>query len=274
MIIPNSQSRLQLSKFPLDQLNPDNLKETLQHSATWVLPQVTALISRILRPQRVGTKYSFKETVRDLVSRQQDLTFDCGTRITTADLKGIFTILKASPRGSSLGSMKQVGDGIRYAANVPLVLAALKQYKSINYSEWDWTEPERANLLDPDFVKYSEVFGNTPDFSVHDLIQFRVNSTIFKSGTKAGTHRTIAGTTAILTSGVPEFDALPKLCKLSLCQTWIFQPSVYHNLMIVNTNELDSPQIPLVGTEVVQQPARPSKSTPAAPKDEWDWLTV
>lgn len=269
MIIPNSSSRLQLSKFPLYQLNPENLKESLAHSATWVLPQVTALLARILVPKKVGDYYSFRETLRDLAVRQHDLTFDDGSSITTDHLKGIFSIVKASPRGNILGSMKQVGDGIRYAANVPLALAALKQYRNINYSEWDWSEPERSRLLDDSFFEYSTTFNNTTNFSSADLIQFRVNSTVVKSGSKAGTHRTIGGTTTILKSGVPEFDALPKLTKLALCQTWIFQPQVYHNLMIVNTNDLDSPADPLVQNSVlvdkVVPPVRVSK-------DEWDWL--
>ena len=271
MIIPNSSSRLQLSKFPLYQINAENLKETLAHSATWVLPQVTALLARILVPKKVGELYSFRETVNHLVSRQHDLCFDDSTPITTEHLKGIFTIVKSAPRGNILGSMKQVGDGIRYAANVPLALAALKQYKNINYSEWDWSEPERSRLLDDSFFEYSTTFSNTPCFSNSDLLQFRVNSTIVKSGSKAGTHRTIGGTTTILKSGVPEFDNLPKLTKLALCQTWVFQPQVYHNLMIVNTNDLDSPADPLVQNSVLVDKIVPPVRVQ---KDEWDWLTA
>ena len=272
MIATSSTSRLQLSKFPLHELDSSNLKEALAHSANWVLPQVTALLARILVPKKIGELYSFKETIKDLVTRSTNLCFDCGKQITLDDLKGIFNLIKASPRGSSLGSMKQIGDGIRYAANVPLALAALKQYKSINYSEWDWTEPERGHLLDPDFFSYSTTFGDHPSFSLEDLLVFREASTLVKSGARAGTHRTIAGTTNILKSGVVEFDSLPKLTRLSMCQTWIFQPQVYHNLMIVDINNLDSPAVPLVGNQVIQQAPKVSKIDLAT--ESWDWLTA
>lgn len=273
MIKTSSTSRLQLSKFPLHSLNSSNLKESLQHSSSWVLPQVLALLGRVLVPKKSGELYSFKETIKDLVARQSSLTFDGGGIIGLDQLKGIFSIIKASPRGSSLGSMKQVSDGIRYAANVPLALSALKQYKNIKYSEWDWSEPERAHLLDPDFFNYSTTFGQDLGFSTDDLIAFRENSTLVKTGPKAGTHRTIGATTNILKSGVLAFDELPKLSRLALCQTWIFQPQVYHNLMIVNPVNLDSPAVPLVPQEVLVQQSRDTK--PPVPQDnDWSWLTV
>jgi hypothetical protein len=95
---------------------------------------------------------------------------------------------------------------------------------------------------------------------------------VVKSGEKAGQSRTIGATTNILKTGVPEFDQLPKLTKLSLCQTWIFQPQVYHDLMIVNVNDLDSPATPLVETEVLQDFLETKK--PASVDSEWDWLTA
>ena len=273
MIKTSSKSRLNLSKFPLHDLDPSNLKEALQHSSNWVIPQVLALLGRVLVPKKVGELYSFRETIKDLVVRQPNLTFDTGEHITLPQLKGIFTIVKASPRGSSLGSMKQVGDGIRYAANVPLAISALKQYRNINYSEWDWSEPERAHLLDPDFFNYSSTFNKDISYDFNDLMTFRENSTLVKTGAKAGTYRTVAATTNILKSGVTEFDELPKLTRLALCQTWIFQPSLYHNLMIVNINDLDSPANPLVPSEVLV--TKPKAGKPAAPQsDDWAWLTV
>lgn len=273
MIKANHSSRLNLSKFPLNDLNPSNLKESLQHSASWVLPQVIALLGRVIVPKKVGELYSFAATIKDLVHRQPNLTFDSGEPIGLDQLKGIFTIIKASPRGSSLGSMKQVSDGIRYAANVPLALSALKQYKNIRYSEWDWSEPERAHLLDPDFFNYSTTFGQDLGFSTSDLITFRETSTLVKTGPKAGTHRTIGATTNILKSGVDSFDNLPKLSRLALCQTWIFQPQVYHNLMIVNPLDLDSSAVPLVPQEVLVSQPRPVKPA-TTQSDDWSWLTV
>lgn len=269
MITTSSTSRLQLSKFPLYELNPENLKETLATSAYWVLPQVSALLGRILIPKKVNDLYSFKATVQDLVRRQPNLTFDCGKPITLDDIKGIFVIVKSAPRGAVLGTLKQNGDGIRYAANVPLALAAVKQYRSINYAEWDWTEPERGMLLDRDNDDAANHFNVNHSFTNTDLLQFRVNSTLVKSGAKAGTHRTLAGTTNILKSGVSEFDELPKLTRLMLCQTWIYQPSNYHNLMITNHLDLDNPAEPLVPGEVISTKVVKTKKVYSTMEIDW-----
>lgn len=282
MIKTGSTTRLSLSKFPLHDINPSNIKETLQHSSTWVLPQVIALLGRVLVPKKVGNLYSFSATIKDLVNRQGSLTFDDNKVITLDGLKGIFNIIKSSPRGSSLGSMKQVGDGIRYAANVPLALSAIKQYKNIKYSEWDWSDPARVHLLDPDFFEFSKTFYQNvdyikTDYNKTDLINFRETSTLVKSGPKAGTHRTVAATTNILKTGVVEFDELPKLTRLALCQTWIFQPQVYHNLMIVNLQNLDEPAEPLVPTTVIQSISTNTSGSgipTANQENDWAWLSA
>jgi hypothetical protein len=172
-----------------------------------------------------------------------------------------------------LGTLKQGGDGIRYAANVPLALAAVKQYRNVNYSEWDWTEPERAMLLDRDNDDAANYFNVNHSFSKSDLLQFRVNSTMIKSGTKMGTYRSLGATTNILKSGVPEFDELPKLTRLMMCQTWVYQPHLYHNLMITNPLDLDSPAEPLVENEVVLVPTKVVKTKKVYSTMEIDWAS-
>ena len=207
----------------------------------------------------------------DLVRRQPNLTFDGGKPITLDELKGIFTVVTCAPRGNVLGTLKQGGDGIRYAANVPLALAAIKQYRNINYAEWDWSEPESCQLLDRDNYQAAAWFHKTIDFSVEDLTSFRVNSTMIKSGAKLGNYRSLGSTTNILKSGVEEFDNLPKLIKLMLCQTWVYQPHLYHNLMIVNHLDLDSPATPLVDAEVIVAPAKVTKLKKVYQSMEIDW---
>lgn len=251
-------NQLKLSRFPFQTLDSTNLVETLGPQASWVLPQITALLARIIVPQKVGNLYSFKATSEHLRARQDSLTFECGSVITVDHLKGIFLVVKSCPRGSSLGSMKQIGDGIRYAANVPLALAALKQYKSINYCEWDWTDPFRKLFVDKDMLEMSEAFrmrnafsDEVLNWSTEDLISFRANSRLVKTGKTAGSVRPMNSTVSITKTGDDVFDNLPKFAKLSLCQTWIFQPSLYHNLMISNLIDLDSPPVPLVDAEVM-----------------------
>jgi hypothetical protein len=234
-----------------------------------VLPQVTATLARIIVPKKVGGLYSFKATSEDLRSRADSLTFETGEALTTDHIRGMFLIVKRCPRGSSLGSMKQISDGIRYAANVPLALAALKSYKNINYSEWDWSDPAKKLFVDKDMVEMSETFGMTTPFSddvmtwdSETLMGYQANSRLVKTGKTAGKVRALNSTVSITKTGDDIFDNLPRFSKLALCQTWIFQPSLYHDLMISNLMDLDSAPVPLVSTEVVM--GTPKKTTEVA----------
>lgn len=266
MITTSSSNKLKLSRFPFQTLDDTNVQSLLGPQASWVLPQLTACLARIIVPQKNGDKFSFKATSEHLRTRAETLTFEDGVPLTTDHLRGMFLVVKHCPRGSSLGSMKQVSDGIRYAANVPLALAALKQYKNINYSEWDWTDPARKLFLDKDMMEMSNHFGNTTPFSDQPvlfdnetLIQFRDNSRLVKTGKTAGKVRPLNSTVTITKTGDDVFDNLSRFAKLSLCQTWIFQPSLYHNLMINNLINLDSNAEPLVDSEVVTPTTTKSK---------------
>ena len=143
---------------------------------------------------------------------------------------------------------------------MPLALAALKQYKNICYDEWDWTDPAKKMFLDKDMLEMSETFGLTIPYSddpVHfdqeTLLDYQSNSRLVKTGKTAGKIRLLNSTVSITKTGYHTFDNLPRFTKLALCQTWIFQPCHYHNLMISNLLDLDAPPVPLISTEVVQQ---------------------
>lgn len=263
MINTNRPNSLKLSKFPFQTLDSLNFETTLAPNAHWVLPQLSATLARIIQPKKLGDLYSFRATSEDLRSRADNLTFEDREPITVDHLKGMFLVVKRCPRGSSLGSMKQISDGIRYAANVPLALAALKQYKNINYSEWDWTDPAKKMFLDEDMVEMSETFGlNIPysddplHFDQETLMQYQTNSRLVKTGKTAGKIRLLNATVSITKTGDGAFDNLPRFSKLALCQTWIFQPCHYHNLMISNLMNIDAPPVPLVSTEVVEELSR------------------
>lgn len=266
MIRTNSVNRLDLSKFPFQTLDALNFESTLAPNAHWVLPQLSATLARIIQPKKVGDLYSFRATSEDLKSRAPSLMFDGGDKMTVEHLRGMLYICKRCPRGPSLGSMKQISDGIRWAANVPLALAALKQYKNINYSEWDWADPAKKFFLDEDMVEMSETFGMKSPFSdeavtwePETLMNYQTTSRLVKTGKTAGKIRPLNSTVTITKTGDLSFDNLPRFSKLALCQTWIFQPCHYHSLMISNLVNLDEPPVPLISTEVVQQTRSASK---------------
>ena len=255
-IVKTFQTSLKLSQFVFPDTTSEDLSKTVVPNASWILPQASAFIARVINPQRNSdNKISFELTVQDLRDRRGSLTWDYGEYCRS--LGSIINILTHAPRGDIIGTSKTgVKDSSRWNSGVPLILAALKEYKNIQYSEWDWTDPSRIEFLDKDMYEYSKTFHTVYPFTKDELMEFQTNARTFKTGPKAGTMRAVASTTLITKTGNGDFDALPRLTKLALCQTWIFHPSKYNKFMITNPLDLDSPQVPLVTTEVmIDQPA-------------------
>ena len=250
-IFKTFQTSLKLSQFVFPDTSCDNLSKTVVPNASWIMPQASAFIARVINPQRNHDgKVSFAATVDDLRSRRGSLAWDYGEPCRS--LGSIISILTHAPRGDIIGTSKTgIKDPGRWNSAVPLILAALKEYKNVQYSEWDWTDPARIEFLDKDMYEYSKTFHTAYPFTKDELLEFQTMARTFKTGPKAGTMRPVASTTLITKTGNPDFDALPRLAKLALCQTWIFHPTKYNKFMITNPLDLDSPQVPLVDAEVV-----------------------
>ena len=242
-----------LSKFIIPEMNPSNLKDVIIPNATWLLPQCSAFISRVITPIRNPEgKFSFTLTINNLRERAKAKTLVHDDGSVCCSLGSISDLLTYSPRGGIIGSGKSgISDPSRWNASVPLILAALKEYKNVAYNDWDWSDPARIDLLDTDNYEYSKSFYTEYPFTTSELLSYQESARGYKSGTKMGTSRTIQGTTIITKTNNPDFNDLPRLTKLSLCQTWIFMPSNYNKFMITNLVDLDSPGVPLVGVEVV-----------------------
>jgi len=249
-IIQTFQTARKLSIFQFPDHTDPNFSKTVVANASWILPQASAFIARVVNPQRNDQGVlSFSKTVDDLRVRRGTLTFDDGTACRS--LGSIIALLTHAPRGEVIGSTSGIKDNARWNAAVPLILAALKEYKDIDYSSWDWTDPARIEFLDKDMYDYSKTFYTEYPFTKDELLEYQTNARTFKTGQKAGTMRAVGSTTLITKTSNPDFDSLPRLAKLALCQTWIFHPSKYNKFMITNPLNLDSPAAPLVDAEVV-----------------------
>ena len=250
-IIQTFQTSRKLSQFVFPDDDPSKYKELVLANANWLLPQASAFISRVIIPQyNDNRKISFSNTIQHLRDRRPTITHQDGEACRS--LGSIINYLTLSPRGDIIGTSKTgVKDSSRWNSAVPLILAALKEYKNIDYDEWDWTDPARIELLDKDMYEYSKTFYTEYPFTKDELLEFQTNARTFKTGPKAGTMRSVAATTLITKTDNPDFNALSRLAKLALCQTWIFQPSKYNKFMITNPLDLDSPAPPLVDAEVI-----------------------
>lgn len=227
----------------------------------WLLPQLLAFIGNRLELGKLDGKYSFRVTLQ-AIKRQLDsgeLQLDNGKVVTTQDMKQWFQWINQSPRGTLLDGLKQTTLlGSRFAANVPLILSAFKEYRNIGYNQWHWQEPERQYFLDKDLMELSEHFYKPVEWTQQELLEYREAGREIKSGKNNGKVRNILACTTL--TGIPDkdFNGLSRLHKLLLCQCWVYTPEVAHKLAIRNLLDLDQPAEPLVSTEIFneQQPQK------------------
>lgn len=228
---------------------------------TWVLPQITAQIGSHWPLVRDLKGVSPTLTLRGWITlaKNSDLTLD-GSAVTPQGLKNLLGWLNTTPRGQILGALKQTGDGVRWSAPTPLVLSAFKEFREVQYSEWDWGDPNMKELVDGDIWEWSKLFWIPQPWGSDELTQFRVGALEVKSGRQQGTHRKPESCSQVYGVTDPEFKILPRLMKLSLVQLWCFHPRVRTPLMITNHMNLDNPPPPLVDSEILSSPTPQTSS--------------
>lgn len=224
----------------------------LNIEGSFLIPQLLALIASQMPPVKKGDKYSFQATLIDIVANSKAglIKYANGKSLSTAEVQGIFTFLNATPRGEVLGGAKQIDPKVvRYATGVPLILSAYREYKDIPYSAWDYDCENiyLKNFIDKDTLSVLEYLGSDIEFTDSELLQFRVIGGTFKTGAKAGQTKHPNSITTINKVGNDLFDALPKLLRLMLCQTWVFQPSVRSKYAITSIKDLDSLAVDISG---------------------------
>lgn len=217
----------------------------LNIDGSFLVPQLLALVASQMSPVKVGDKYSIKSTLLDVVANAKVglIKYTNGKALSAAEVQGILRFLNATPRGEVLGGAKQIDPKVvRYSTGVPLILSAYREYKDIPYSAWDY-DCEKVyleNFIDKDTLSVIEYYGSDIEFTDSELLQFRVEGGTFKTGAKAGQTKHPNSITTINKVGNDLFDALPKLLRLMLCQTWVFQPSIRSKYAITSIKDLDS----------------------------------
>lgn len=228
----------------------------LQANHTWVLPQVFAFFNSIVRLTRVGSKISPSATLRAMHADLLDsrVRFQNGRVVSQKELTNLFMYINYSPRGQILAGSQTQESNRRYSAAVPLLLSVFKEYRSVGYQEWDYTDPAIVQWLDKDNQEVLQWLGS--DFPDLDLLEIRETGRTVKSGAKAGRKTPYLSCTAITGINHPDFKRLPRLVKLMLCQAWVYHSTARHPLAWTNLLDLDSPAPPLVDTEVLEPAVR------------------
>lgn len=248
-----------------DHIDPSN--------ADWILPQLMAAVGNYWPIARGDHGlYSFTETLRLWKTKVFEGGLDLdGSVLTLEDVQCVMKYLTLAPRGEVLGSIRQTSvDGLRYSAPVPLILSSWKQYRGVQYSSWDWSDPNRRFFLDSDILEWSNHFGEPVGWGVDELLQFRVTALEVKSGSKQGTVRKPESCSSVFGVTDKDFKALPRLMKLSLTQLWCFHPSLRTDLMITDHMDLDSHPEPLVDGEIITSKSKAAATGQTNSDSPWD----
>lgn len=240
-----------LKTFKFDQYKLETTKDSLdafRQRSPALLPQALAWIgSNIRLVKGESGKWSFDKTFDNLGSEVQSgkLLFE-GSPVSGAWLLGMFRALNHHPRGEILSpQLKQSQpSGSRYAANIPLILSAFKQYRNVNYEDWDWDSPSEHLkwFLDKDNRDVIAYRKQEMPWTLEQLEEFRI-----QTNTK---EKALTAITSVVRIADPDFKMLPRLLKLMLLQLWTYHPSIRHPLAITNLQNFDEPAKPLVDSEL------------------------
>ena len=104
---------------------------------------------------------------------------------------------------------------------VPLILAAFKKYKNINYSSWD--KDEIHLVVEGELLKAMRCV--VPELTKEEILDARGVGLTIKTGVNAGGIRPATSTYNLYLPHSSPLYELPKLAKVMICQTWCAHPN-------------------------------------------------
>lgn len=209
---------------------------------TWVYPQALA---------RVG-KWTLSRNESGLFSGKELIVKNCKTDEVN---KGLYWFLMCDSR-----QLNKQYQQTEYCSMVPLILSAFKKFHNIEYSQWD--REELHYVVSPKLLEAMTTVP--PDYSVEELLQFRVKGLTMGTGSRNPGHQKSPVTTYNLHHLPKQLEDgrvgpghLPPLTRMMLCQTWCAHPSNRSKYMITNPLDWDNMPAPLVDSEIINDDDHP-----------------
>ena len=222
--------------------------EEVKCNSSWIFPQMMSLFNQLCLVKNPQGLISASQTLEAWKHHMESIT-EWSTWKKLWEVCGV-------PRSQVLSTPQT--KNTRWSEGVPLIMSAFKEFRDINYSSWDWTDP-KIPVMVGDRI-WEGVTGPRHEWKVEEVLEFRGVGLRVKTGKKAGTDRTL--TSYLPWGGVtdPDFKALPILSKYMVTQTWIYHPSIRHPLMICDWNNPDQLPQPLVHQDVLDTKNSTSKT--------------
>ena len=141
----------------------------------------------------------------------------------------------------------------QHSALVPLILAGIKQYQSIPYSEW-----RRENLGDIMLGDLAHALDSPwPDFTREEVLEWRTQGLVYKTGKKQGQSRRPESAWGLYGVQDLPIGELPHLQQVMVAQIWCAHPTIRHSNMILHTANWDEMPEPLISQEPAKWSSQP-----------------
>jgi hypothetical protein len=150
----------------------------------------------------------------------------------------------------SLLVTKQIANP-KYSTLTPLILAGIKLYQGISYSDWQGLR-DLNWILEPELMTAIDV--NYADLGSERLLEIRHQGLTQRSGTKAGQLKPAESTWSLTGIQATEIGHLPKLTQTMLCQIWLAHPKHRDPYMILDPKNWDNMPQPLIQYDVFKKP--------------------
>ena len=142
---------------------------------------------------------------------------------------------------------------VEYSQLVPLLLLAQKQYRGVQYQEWqglaklEWIlEPALYNAV----VLDGDVTSVVCNLGSQRLLEIRNQGLLNKSGKNKGELKPVKSTWSLTGIQDTELANIPKLAQTILCQIWLASPELRHQNMILDLQNWDRMPKPIAQTEI------------------------
>lgn len=133
-----------------------------------------------------------------------------------------------------------------FSSFVPLILAGIKRYQGVAYSQWSREGLEAVMSQE----LQEAAITPWPEIDREELLELRQEGLLVRSGPKAGQTRDPKATWKLYALQDTEFGKLPNLTKVQMTQIWTCHPDLRHEDMITNPQDWDRHPEPLIKTEI------------------------
>lgn len=133
-----------------------------------------------------------------------------------------------------------------FSSLTPLILAGIKRYQGVPYSQWS---REGLEAVMPEDLAEACV-AEWPLIGLSRLLQLRQEGLLIRSGPKEGTWKDPKSAWILYGVNDSEIGLLNKLSRLMITQCWVCHPDLRHQDMICDPLDWDHHPEPLIKTEI------------------------